>query len=77
MSCTFAAVPSTVYQPGFGVYADLRFHAEIPLIAFLGRVHLGIAHAARVLGRAERSNQRGINDRTRFEQQTLAASAPH
>src|SRR5471032_2915314 len=53
--------------------SHMRFHAEVPLIAFLGRAHLGIALTARVLGRTGRGDQRGINDRTRFEQQALAA----
>src|SRR5690554_3081614 len=51
-----------VYQAGFAVGADVRLHAEVVLVALLGLVHLGIALAVLVLGRARRMDQRGVDD---------------
>ena len=45
------------------IHADMSFHAEIPLIALLGLVHLGVAFLAGVLGRGGRGNDRGIHYR--------------
>src|ERR1700710_2060035 len=62
-----------MYQPGFCIHTDMRFHPEVPLITFLGRAHLRIALTARVLGRTGRWYQRSVDGRTRFEQQPFAA----
>lgn len=43
------------------VHADVRFHAEMPLIAFLRATHLGIAAARLVLGARRRRNERGVH----------------
>ncbi len=43
---------------GFGVYADVRFHPKVPLVAFLGLMHLGVTLAARILGRTGSRNDR-------------------
>ena len=48
-------------------------HAKVPLIAFFGLVHVGVALAALVLGRTRRGNQRGIDYGALAQQQTLAA----
>lgn len=39
-----------VSQATFGINADMDLHAEIPLIAFLGLVHLGDTLSTLVLG---------------------------
>ncbi|MCY1375362.1 hypothetical protein D9M69_627720 [compost metagenome] len=39
-----------MHQSRFGVHADVRFHPEVPLVALLGQVHLGVALARAVLG---------------------------
>ena len=45
-----------VHGARFGVAADVRFHPEIPLVAFFGLVHLGAPLAALVLGRGRRGD---------------------
>lgn len=42
------------------VYADMRLHAEIPLIAFPGLAHLGIARFRLVLGRGGGADDGGF-----------------
>ncbi len=46
------------------IQADVRFHPEVPLIALLGLMHLGIAFAFRVLRRARSADDRRIDDRS-------------
>ena len=46
-------------------HGDVRLHAEVPLIALLGLVHLGIARPAGILGRRRRVVDRGIDDGAR------------
>ena len=41
-----------------GVLAGVALHAEVPLVALLGLVHLGVARARRALGRAGRLHGR-------------------
>jgi hypothetical protein len=41
----------------------MRLHPEIPLIAFLGLVHLRVTRFALVLGRGRGGDDGGINDR--------------
>lgn len=42
-----------VHQPGVGVYTTVRLHFEMPLIALLCLVYLGVKFAAVVLRRVE------------------------
>ena len=49
-------------QLGLAVYADMRLHAEIPLVALFGLVHLRIAGIVLVLGRGRRIDDRRVND---------------
>jgi len=49
-----------MHQARFSVHADVRPHAEIPLIAFLGLMHVGVTRLVTVLGRGRGGNQRGI-----------------
>jgi len=44
------------------IQADVRFHPEVPLIALLGLMHLGLAFALRVLRRARSADDRRIDD---------------
>ncbi len=43
-----------VHDAFFGIHADVRLHAEIPLIALPSLVHLQVALPALVLGRRGR-----------------------
>ena len=62
-----------VNQAGIGIDANVRLHAEEPLLALLALVHLRISLTAGVLGRARRRDQRGINHRAAAQHQTLGA----
>ncbi|CAJ0717697.1 hypothetical protein LMG8323_03672 [Ralstonia mannitolilytica] len=65
-----------VYQPCLGVDPNVRFHAEVPLVALLRLVHLRVALTAGVLGRAGSSNERGIHDGAALEHEaTLGQDA--
>jgi len=55
-------------QPRFGIHPDVHLHAEVPVVALLG-LHLGVAAAAVILGRARCRNQRGVDQRALLEQQ--------
>jgi len=39
-----------VHQNAFGINADMRFHAAVPLVAFLRLVHVTIALMFGILG---------------------------
>jgi hypothetical protein len=58
-----------VNQPGNSVHPDVGFHSEVPLIALIGLMHLGITLTRTVLGRARCSNQGGIYYGAGLEQQ--------
>ena len=60
-----------VNQTAFGVYADMGFHTEIPLVALLCLAHIGVAFVCLVLGRGRCRNQGGIHDRATAHQQGL------
>lgn len=60
-----------VHQDRVRIHTDVGFHSKVPLIAFLGLVHLGVAFAEAVLGRTRRGNERGIDHGPALEQQTL------
>ena len=55
---------------GLAVHANVAFHAEVPLIAFFGLVHVRIAFLLLVLGRTGRADDRGIDDRTAADLET-------
>jgi hypothetical protein len=50
---------------------DVRLHPEVPLVALLRLVHVGVALALGVLRRAGRSDDRGVHDGARAHQQAL------
>ena len=47
---------------GTGIHADVDLHAEMPLVALLGLVHLRVAPTLRVLGRGRGPDNGGIHD---------------
>src|SRR5438067_13545097 len=53
-----------MHHPLPAIDADMRLHTEVPLVAFPGLVHLGVALAALVLGRRGRMNNRRVYDRS-------------
>ena len=58
-------------QTRVGVYADVCFHSEVPLVALLHLVHLRVTLASGVLGRAGCRNQGGVDSCAALEQQAL------
>ncbi len=52
-----------VHQSTVQVHADVCLHSKMPLVAFLGLVHLGVTSAGGVLGRTGRLDDRGIHNR--------------
>ena len=60
-----------VNQTRLSVHANVRLHAEVPLVAFLDLVHLGVALTFVVLGGTGRRNQGGIFDRAGLEHQAF------
>jgi len=60
-----------VHQAGLRVHPNMGFHAEVPLVALLNLVHLGVAFTGLVFGRARCSNQGGIHHGARLEQQAM------
>ena len=60
-----------VNQPRFRIYANVRLPAEVPLVALLGLMHLGIACAILVPGRTRRRDERGLHHRACLEHQPL------
>ena len=60
-----------MHQPRLGIDADVRLHAELPLVALLRLVHLRIALSRRVLRRRRRSDDRRIHHRPAPQEQTL------
>ncbi|MNY80232.1 hypothetical protein D3C86_2211820 [compost metagenome] len=50
-----------MYQAGFGIDANVRFHPEEILISFLRLMHFWITFAVFVFGRARRMNNRRID----------------
>ena len=49
----------------------MRFHSEMPLVAFLGLVHLAVPLPVLVLGRRRRCDQCGIDDSAFPQKQAL------
>ena len=48
----------------FAIHANVSLHAKIPLIAFFGLMHLGIAFLVVILCRGRRRNDRGVHNRS-------------
>lgn len=60
-----------MHEAGLRIDADVCLNAEMPLVALLGLMHLGISPLALVLGRTGRGDDRGVHDRTFLKQQAL------
>lgn len=60
-----------VYESRFGIDAYVRLHAEVPLVPLLRLMHLVVAFAVGVLGRARCRDQRGIDHRSPLHHQAL------
>jgi hypothetical protein len=60
-------------QTGMGIDTNVGFHAEVPLIAFLGLVHLGVTLALLVLGGAGRFDDGGVYDGVLTQHQSFVA----
>lgn len=62
-----------VDQSRVNIDADVRLHAEVPLLALLGLAHLGVSLTLIVLGRAKRRDDGGIHNSAGPEHQALLA----
>ncbi len=51
-----------VCQPALAGHPDVQLHAEVPLLALAGLVHLRVACLVGILGRAGRANDGGVHD---------------
>ena len=60
-----------VNQTRICVNFDVRLYPEVPLVAFLDLVHLGVTLTGTVLGGTGGGDQGGIDHRTRLEHQAL------
>jgi hypothetical protein len=60
-----------VHDAAVGIHADMRLHAEIPVVALLRRRHLGIAGLGFVLGRRRRIDDRRVDQRARAQGDAL------
>ena len=49
-------------QTGMGIDTNVGFHAEVPLIAFLGLVHVGVTFAFFVFRGTGCCDQGGVHD---------------
>ena len=59
--------PEVLHQTRLSVDADMGLHAEVPLVALLAGVHLGVACFVFVLGGDGRCNQGGIDCGSRLQ----------
>src|SRR5262249_8802464 len=55
---------------------EMTLHAEIPRVAFLGLMHLGIAGLVGILSRARRTDDRRIDNRAGSDFQPLRRQVP-
>ena len=62
-----------VHQARLCIDSDMRLHPEVPLVALLGLMHLGVTFPGLVFGRAGRCDQRGIDHASGLEQQALGS----
>lgn len=62
-----------VNQTRVCIHTNVGLHAEVPVVAFLGLLHLRISLAPLVLRRARRTDDGGVHDRAVTQQQTALA----
>jgi hypothetical protein len=60
-----------VHQPKISIHPDMGFHTEMPLVALLGLVHLGVTLTTAVLGGTGCSNQGDVHHSSCLEHQAL------
>ncbi len=60
-----------VCHPAVHIHADVRLHAEIPVVALLCGRHLGVAGSGLVLSRGRRVDDRRVNQRARAQRNAL------
>lgn len=60
-----------VHEARLCIHTNVRLHAEVPGVALLGLMHLGIARVALVLGRAGRGDDGRVHDGARAHQKAL------
>ena len=60
-----------MHQARLCVHANVRLHAKVPLVAFLGLVHFGVTLAGTILGGIRCRNQSGVHHRAGLEQQAV------
>ena len=60
-----------MHQARYGVHADVRLHAKMPLVPLVVLVHPRIPRLRLVLGRRWRRDDRGFRDRPLAQRQTL------
>lgn len=65
-----------VNELGLAVHPHVRLHPEIPLIALLGLVHLGVARSFPVLRRGGCLDDRGIDDGAAAHGETAGMQVP-
>ena len=65
-----------VDQLAAAVDREMPFHPEVPLVALLGLVHLGVARLAGILGRGRRIDNRGVDNRAGGHLQSLRRQVP-
>ena len=51
------------------IRSDVQLHAEVPVLALVGLLHLGVASRTGVLGRTRRRDDGGVHDGSRAQQQ--------
>jgi hypothetical protein len=54
------------------VHPDMHLHSKMPLVAFLGLMHLGVAPTVSVLGRTGCRDDRRVNDGAFLQHQTFS-----
>lgn len=59
-------------EAAVGIDADVRFHPEMPSVAFLGRTHLWVAFLPLVFGRGRGVDDGRVNDAAARQQQALS-----
>ena len=60
-----------VYKARVGIHANMRLHAEKPLVALLRLMHLGVTLLVPILGRTRRSDDRGVDHSAFTKHQTF------
>ncbi len=66
-----AGAPHRVHQARIRIHSNVGLHTEVPLVALLALVHLGVTLATLVLGGTGGRNHRGIHHGARLQLQAL------